>query len=119
MVRFRSLLLALVLLGDAVATSSCPATAQLLAACPSPHSRSTADGAAVEIEIAAPMVVGLVVGAGWNSLAGRQFEAPVSLKTDDQQLWPVVVGGAALAVLSPSTAPCNLPVSTRWPAVGL
>ena len=119
MVRFRSLLLALVLLGDAVATSSCPATAQLLAACPSPHSRSsTADGAAVEIEIAAPMVVGLVVGAGWNSLAGRQFEAPVSLKTDDQQLWPVVVGGGARRAVTFYSA-CNLPVSTRWPAVGL
>ena len=50
------------------------------------HARSI-EGGAVEIEIAAPVVVGLV-GAGWNSLAG-QFEppptrgAPPSLKTDD------------------------------------
>ena len=48
---------------------------------------STAEGAAVEIEIAAPVVVGLV-GAGWSALAG-QFEPPPTgaapaLKTDDR-----------------------------------
>ena len=58
------------------------------------HALSTSPGGdPVEIQIAAPVVVGLV-GAGWNSLAG-QFEppttdaAPASLKTDDN-LEPVI-----------------------------
>ena len=53
------------------------------------HALSIAEGATVEIEIAAPVVVGLV-GAGWSSLSG-QFEPPPStdsaaaLKTDDER----------------------------------